>query len=387
MDREQLKTEQSETIVSGKMPADMKLPEKELLESRLDLVRKNLYNYLFGLDQKYIDNLIRLGRTETDAKRLAAWDWTHGIGLYGMYKQYENTKDEKILDEIESWYDDRLKIGLPDKNVNTVAPLLTMACLYTHRPKEQYRQIMEEWSYWIMTDMKRTKEGGIQHEHAELENAQELWDDTLFMTVLFLAKYGIMTQRTSYVEEAKYQFLLHAKYLCDQKTGLWYHGWSFIERSNFAGALWGRGNCWITVFIPDFLEIVDLKEAEKRIYIGYLADQAEALAACQEKNGMWHTLLNDPESYVEASATAGFTYGILKGVRKGYLGKELSVAGLRGLKAVIENIDSEGSLTNVSYGTNVGRTLEHYRKIPLARMHYGQALALLALIEGSRIQD
>ena len=56
-------------------------------------------------------------------------------------------------------------------------------------------------------------------------------------------------------EEAEYQFLLHDKYLCDRTSGLWYHGWSFKEKNNFAGAFWGRGNCWITMAIPEFLAI------------------------------------------------------------------------------------------------------------------------------------
>ena len=30
---------------------------------------------------------------------------------------------------------------------------------------------------------------------------------------------------------------------------------------------------------------------------------------------MWHTLLDDPESYVETSATTGFVAGILMGLR------------------------------------------------------------------------
>lgn len=32
---------------------------------------------------------------------------------------------------------------------------------------------------------------------------------------------------------------------------------------------------------------------------------------------MWHTLIDDPTSYVEASATSGFGYGILKAVHMG----------------------------------------------------------------------
>ena len=346
-------------------------------------LQDNLYEFLYSTDQRYIDNLVQnLGRTQKDARSLAAWDWTHGVGLYGLYKMYAFTGDEKFLDNIERWFADRIEIGLPDKNVNTVAPLLTMAFLYEIRPNDTYKTIMDEWAGWIMRDMKRTEEGGIQHEHAELENRQEIWDDTLFMTVLFLAKYGRMCGNQAYVEEAQYQFMLHAKYLMDTKTGLWFHGWNFLNRDNFAGALWGRGNCWITVFIPDFIDILGLEGAQKRFALGYLENQVKALKRYQDESGLWHTLIDDDSSYLEASATAGFCYGILKGLRLGYLDDSCRECGHKALYAILDNIDDSGELRKVSYGTNVGRTLQHYKEIPLVKMHYGQALALLALIEG-----
>ncbi len=347
-------------------------------------VCNNLYDFLYNIDEKYIKNLVEnIGRTPKEARSLGAWDWTHGIGLYGLWKIYAFTGDEKYLDMIENWFKDRIEIGLPDKNVNTVCPLLTMAFLSENRPRKEYSLIMDEWAEWIMKDMKRTKEGGIQHEHAELKNDEQLWDDTLIMTVLFLTKYGKIKGREDYLDEARYQFLLHGKYLCDTETGLWFHGWSFAERNHFAGALWGRGNSWITVFIPDYIDIMGLKGADKRIALGYFKGQVEALKKFQSKEGLWHTLINDETSYLEASATAGFCYGILKGIRLGYLDESFKDCGMRALKAIIGNIDGNGELANVSYGTNVGRTLQHYRDIPLVKMHYGQSLALLALIEGT----
>ena len=346
-------------------------------------VHDNLSDFLYSIDQKYIDNLVNnLGRTPEAARSLGAWDWTHGIGLYGLYKIYEFTQDEHYLDMIEDWFADRIGIGLPDKNVNTVCPLLTMAYLHEIRPRDKYKKIMDEWAGWIMHDMKRTEEGGIQHEHAELENDGQLWDDTLIMTVMFLAKYGKMTGRQDYLDEAMYQFLLHVKYLYDSSTGLWFHGWSFHDRDHFAGALWGRGNCWITVFIPDFIDIMGFCGAEKRYAVGILNNQAEALKKYQAPDGRWHTLINDETSYLESSATAGFCYGILKGIRMGYLGESFMECGKKALEAIVRNINEDGELAEVSYGTNVGRTLQHYRDIPLVKMHYGQALALLALIEG-----
>lgn len=349
----------------------------------IENVERNLNDFLYSADERYRKDLVEsLGWTPLQAKRFASWDWTHGVGLYGIYKLYQFTKDEKHLDYIEAWLKDRMEIGLPEKNVNTVAPLLVMACVYEHRPRTEYEEVMREWAEWIMHDMKRTDEGGIQHSHAELENNQEIWDDTLLMTVLFLTKAGSVFHRQDYTEEAIYQFLIHVKYLTNTKTGLWYHGWTFEDRNNFANALWGRGNCWVTIFIPEFLEMTELPSSIKRYAIGALRGQAKALKQYQSGSGMWHTLIDDDSSYLESSCTAGFCYGILKGIRKGYLDQDLEDCGRRALKAVLDKISPEGELLDVSYGTNVGRNLEHYKQIPMSKMHYGQALALLALIEG-----
>jgi hypothetical protein len=62
------------------------------------------------------------------------------------------------------------------------------------------------------------------------------------------------------------------------------------------------------------------------------------------------------DSYLEASATAGFAYGILKAVRKRYVGQEY--ARLRKKRfAVVKNISPEGELLQVSFGTGMGSNL------------------------------
>jgi unsaturated rhamnogalacturonyl hydrolase len=48
---------------------------------------------------------------------------------------------------------------------------------------------------------------------------------------------------------------------------------------------------------------------------------------------------------------------------------------------VIDNIDSNGELRNVSFGTAMGSELEYYRNVPLTSMPYGQSLAILCLTE------
>ena len=85
-----------------------------------------------------------------------------------------------------------------------------------------------------------------------------------------------------------------------------------------------------------------------------------------------------------ASATAAFAYGLLKAVRKGYLGEEYAEAGWRAYAAVLGRIDADGVVQGVSYGTGMGRTLQYYRDIPICPMPYGQSMALLLLVESLR---
>ncbi|TJV07789.1 MAG: glycoside hydrolase family 105 protein, partial [Mesorhizobium sp.] len=103
-------------------------------------------------------------------------------------------------------------------------------------------------------------------------------------------------------DEAVRQFLVHARYLADPKTGLWFHGWTFAGRHNFAGALWARGNAWITVGILDLIENGGVGKPVEAYLLGVLEAQIEALLRLQAPSGAWHTLLDDPTSYEEMSA-------------------------------------------------------------------------------------
>jgi len=310
------------------------------------------------------------------------WEWPQGVGLYGLLKCQGEAGQMDCLRLIRGWYGRRLAEGLPPKNVNTMAPMLTLAYLAELDRDSGQLARCEEWAEWIMHDMPRTREGGLQHVVSGEANEQQLWADTLYMTVLFLAKMGVLLQRADYVEEAIRQWLVHIKFLADRKTGFWFHGWTFHGNHNFANARWARGNCWITAGTVDFVELIPLPAGVRQYLLDMLAAQVSALADCQAADGMWHTLLDDTSSYVETSATAGFGYGILKGVRCGYLDRKFASVGERALAAVIERIAPDGTVQQVSYGTGMGSDLQHYRKIPLCPMAYGQALAILLLSEG-----
>ncbi|MBC6308728.1 glycoside hydrolase family 105 protein [Listeria sp. FSL L7-1582] len=353
--------------------------EKEVVEEKIDLLIENLTT--IRDDQGAF--LLDFDGLKVDDKSWSVWNWPQGVGLFGIYKNYRITKNDKALQVVQDWIENRMKEGAPPKNVNTMAPLLTMAYLYEDTGDSKYIPYLEQWAEWVMHDMPRTEEDGLQHATYGPENKNQLWDDTLMMTVLPLAKIGKLLNRPEYIEEARYQFLIHVKYLQDRKTGLWYHGWTFEGNHNYAEALWARGNCWITIAIPEIIEILELAENDElRIFLIHtLNAQVASLKKYQHESGLWHTLINDKDSYLESSATAGFAYGILKAVHKHYISAEYEEVAYKAMAGLLNEIDENGEVQHVSVGTGMGDHLDFYREIDMTAMPYGQSLTILCLTE------
>jgi unsaturated rhamnogalacturonyl hydrolase len=368
------------------MPTEIRGIKSSHVHAKIKLLIDGMVN----IKDKTGEFLLKLddGRV-IDTKGWNDWEWTHGVGLYGIWQYYELTGDQKCLDIIEAWFANRFAAGGTTKNINTMAVFLTLAYVYEKTRNPTYLPWLDSWAEWAYRDLDRTRFGGMQHVTYVSLHGEQLWDDTLMMTVLPLAKIGLVLNRPHYVAEAKKQFILHCQYLFDTKTGLFFHGWEFYKDGsrqgklghNFAEARWARGNSWLTIVIPEFLELLNLDVATDPVG-SHLRDileaQCSALSSLQSPSGLWRTLLDIPEeegSYPEASATAGFAFGILKSRRKRYLDPSTPVSApeaddcrklkgasaggydevaVKAIKAVIDNVDENGELLNTSFGTPMG---------------------------------
>lgn len=310
------------------------------------------------------------------------WEWPTGVALYGIYKTYQSDRNPETLRYLIDWYDDKLANWKPHRNVNTVAPVLTLVCLYDETHNEKYLPVINSWADWVLHEMPRTEFGGLQHCTVWNKHYQQLWCDTLFMVCLFLAKGGVVLNHPEWIEEAEYQFLLHIRYLQDQVSGLFYHGWSFDRRHNFANAKWARGNAWFTAAAIELKAITGRDNAAMRMILSAWRDQVHALWKYQRVNGLFTTLIDVEECYCETSATAAIAYGVLKGIRMGLLeGETYQEMAMLAARAVLDQIDETGAVQGVSGGTGMGHTLQHYKDIIVTPTAYGQGLTFLMLTE------
>lgn len=311
------------------------------------------------------------------------WEWPTGVALYGIYKTYQQSGDRSILEYLISWYDDMLsRPEKPHRNVNTVAPVLGLTCVYAETGNPAYLAEIESWADWVLHEMPRTEYDGLQHCTVWNKHWQQLWSDTLFMVCLFLAKAGKVLNRPEWIEEAEYQFLMHIRYLQDRVSGLFCHGWTFDCRHNFAGAHWARGNAWFTAAAIELYDITGRENAAMHMIRSAWQDQVLALWKYQRVNGLFTTLIDVEESYCETSATAGIAYGLMKGLRLGWLeGAAYEDMARLASDAVLNQIDETGAVQGVSGGTGMGYSLQHYKDIIVTPTAYGQGLTFLMLTE------
>lgn len=360
---------------------------EEIIE-KLNLITDKLINLDMPENEKELE---KGGESEGFFKRdfgMKEWDWPQGVGLYGLYKIMEITGRKDYTDFIYNWYKNHIETGIGSKNINTTAPLLTLVFVNDIFKDEKMEKFCLDWAKWLMECLPRTCEGGFQHVTSANGdrlgvrlNENEIWIDTLFMTVLFLNKMGQKYNNTEWINESIHQVLLHIKYLCNNETGLFYHGWTFNQMNNFGGIFWCRGNSWFTLGILEYIEMFKggLNAGVKEYMLCAYRAQVKRLKNLQSDNGLWHTVLTDKSSYMEVSGSAAITAGIIKGIKMGILGDEYLQAAKKGVQGILDNIDKDGVVLNVSGGTGMGYDKEHYKNILIAPMAYGQALTVLAL--------
>ncbi len=153
-----------------------------------------------------------------------------------------------------------------------------------------------------------------------------------------------------------------------------------------------RTNGWIFVSLADMLEkfSADRNVMEERKELsGMFREFAESLLRYQDEEGLWHQVIDHPESYPETSATAMFLWGMSVGVRLGILTeKEFSEAAKRAYIGLLRHkIDAQGNVYGVCRGSGMSMDVEYYKQLgPVTNDDHGTGLILAAFEAYSQIE-
>jgi unsaturated rhamnogalacturonyl hydrolase len=195
--------------------------------------------------------------------------------------------------------------------------------------------------------------------------------------------YRILGREDSRAEVLQ-QFTAHQICLQDTHTGLYRHMYDGHSDGHMAGVFWGRGNGWMAASSADVLDALGVTDPAHQKIVDSFRRQMETVRQLQHASGMFHTILDDSNTYLEMSATAALGYASLKGVRLGLLDEDFKRVGERAVETVMAHVKPDGIVDLVSSGTSGFIAYEDYNQISIAPRLYGQALAILILTEHLR---
>lgn len=317
---------------------------------------------------------------DKEAARWIRWDWSIGVAFYGLGKTYDLTKNEKYITKMKQWIDERIETEPKTVCVNTNALLTTILRLDQLFHDTKYHDLFDKFDRYLFEKAPRVPCNAIAHTVVGKDYTGEVWADTLFMSIIYLVQRGLTLQNEKYIQEAINQLVLHINCLFDPKTGLFYHGWDDNGKKPL-GVKWGRGNSWITASTVEIVSAIPFDFPEKQVILERLDQQLAALGKLQDETGLWRTVLDNPDTYLETSVTAGVIYGTLKGIRLGLVHQEHAQMADRAFTGLLAKIDNTGNVTGGSSGTPIKADSLEYNKIPLAITPFTQGLALMALSE------
>ena len=206
-----------------------------------------------------------------------------------------------------------------------------------------------------------------------------LWADDMYMSIPFLAQMGKLTGDTSYYDDAVRQVVQISARLFIWNKGLFAHGWSAGNADYNPEFHWGRANGWCLVAMCQLLDVLpeDYKGRDQVLKI--LRTHIKALAPLQSERGLWHQLLDKPDSYLETSCTAMFVYSMAHAINQGWISAaSFGPVAQSGWNGITTRIGEDGSVNGVCVGTNYGSEADFYYARPAKDDVHGYGPVLLA---------
>ena len=209
---------------------------------------------------------------------------------------------------------------------------------------------------YVLQGQERLPDGTLCRPEPE---ASTIWADDLFMSVPFLLRMAELTGSDSLYDEVARQIINFNRYLSDPATGLYFHGW-YDRRGEHAPVRWGRANGWVVWATSEALLRMPESHPAYPVILEIFRTHMKALAGFQDPSGMWHQVLDHPETFLETSCTAMFTLGMARGARMGWLDESYKERALRGWEALREKVGPDGTVHDICRGTGIGDSVEFY---------------------------
>ena len=323
--------------------------------------------------ERYIDQLIEKSTLDVPvwniekakSGKAAGWNYIDGCMILALLETYRATGEKRYYDFADAFIDHRVKedgtitgYSVEEYNIDSVNAGKTLFALYEMNGKEKYRKAIDLIYSQVQTQP-RTAEGNFWH---KMIYPNQVWLDGLYMGQPFYMEYETKFNNKKNYPDIFAQFKNVVKYMRDEKTGLYYHGYDASRKvfwcdkeTGLSQNFWLRALGWFSMALLDTLDKCDSGEeyaAEYEDLRKTFVQLMDDMLKYQDESGMWYQLpaLGGKEpNYLETSGSAIMAYSLLKGVRLGFLPESYREYGIKAFQGICDKY-----LKETEDGLNLG---------------------------------
>jgi rhamnogalacturonyl hydrolase YesR len=173
----------------------------------------------------------------------------------------------------------------------------------------EMRQAVSGLLDWIRNGAPRNVEGILYHVFGE----PEMWSDGFNCAPPFLAAMGFMDEALAQIEG-------YRRRLWNPEKKLLAHIWDDGKRQYKDGNFWGGGNGWAAAGLARVLRSLNRERLQARARLtAFACEIIDGCLAYQRPDGLFHDVVDRPETFVETNLAQMLAYAIYDGIAAGWL--------------------------------------------------------------------
>jgi len=201
----------------------------------------------------------------------------------------------------------------------------------------QLQQAADNLLEYLLKRAPRAEDGTLYH----VFGSPEIWSDSFYAAPPYLAVRDRFDEAIKQIEAFR-------KRLWDPQKKLLSHIWDEGGKKFKGKDFWGVGNGWAAAGMTRVIQALPPERGEdKKRLVAYLKDLLDGCLAFQRPDGLFHDIIDNPNSYVETNLGQMLAYSIYTGAAAGWLSADYIAPADRMRQAAHKKVDQYGLVQGV----------------------------------------
>lgn len=253
------------------------------------------------------------------------------------------------------------------------APGRALVTLYRRRGDDRYLVAAEALAS-LQDRLPRNPEGALLVRAHQAGWKHQIWIDSVDLIGPLYANLASLTNDSRRQSQAVAATLAHLRCL-QTDSGLASHGYDTHAGRN--GHHWSRGMGWALMGMVDVLALTPETTSDRAELLQRFIAMTDGLLPHQRDDGLWHIVVDRPDSYVETTLAAMFVIAMHKAVEAGLIAPDAVKSPMAAARqGVLRHVNPNGVLARVSDATPVSQYAT-YATRPFGEFPWGQGPLLM----------